>query len=214
MKRFLHVGCGFKRKEQTTRGFNTPEWKEIRLDIDPDVRPDITGTLTDMATVVDASVQAIFSSHNLEHLYPHEVPAALAEFHRVLTSDGFVVLTCPDLKSVARLIADDKLADPAYVSSMGPITPLDILYGHRGSVAKGNLFMAHHGGFTLKTLLAAFQGAGFKSAGGIERPRSFDLWVVATKSEVAENEIRALAEAHLPMPPPTRRGVAPALKAG
>ena len=36
---FLHVGCGGKRKPQTTRGFNTPEWDEVRLDIDPSVAP-------------------------------------------------------------------------------------------------------------------------------------------------------------------------------
>ncbi len=57
--------------------------------------------MIDMAEVEAESVDAIFSSHNLEHLYPHEVPVALSEFMRVLRSDGFVVLTCPDLKAVA-----------------------------------------------------------------------------------------------------------------
>jgi hypothetical protein len=169
------------------------------------VRPDIVGTLTDMATVADGSVQAIFSSHNIEHLYPHEVPQALAEFRRVLSPDGFVVVTCPDLKSVAKLIADDKLTEAAYVSSMGPITPLDILYGHRASVAKGNHFMAHRGGFTLRSLLTAFQEAGFPSAGGLDRPRNYDLWVVASKIQLSNDELKALAEEHLPMPPPLRR---------
>ena len=48
MTSFLHVGCGPKRKDQTTRGFNTPEWAEIRLDIDASVSPDVVGTMTDM----------------------------------------------------------------------------------------------------------------------------------------------------------------------
>ncbi len=39
MKTFLHVGCGPKRKNQTTRGFNTPDWTELRLDIDAGVAP-------------------------------------------------------------------------------------------------------------------------------------------------------------------------------
>ncbi len=82
MKTFLHVGCGPKHKNQTTRGFNTPDWTELRLDIDASVAPDIIGTMTDMSAVADASVDAIFSSHNIEHLYPHEVPVALAEFLR------------------------------------------------------------------------------------------------------------------------------------
>ena len=36
------------------------------------------------------------------------------------------------------MIAEDKLLQPAYVSPMGPITPLDILYGHRDSLLQGN----------------------------------------------------------------------------
>ena len=96
MKTFLHVGCVPKRKDKTTRGFATDLWQEIRLDIDPSVAPDITGTMTDMSAVPSASVDAIFSSHNIEHLYPHEVPVALAEFKRVLKPDGFAVITCPD----------------------------------------------------------------------------------------------------------------------
>src|SRR3990167_8358112 len=130
MKQFLHVGCGPKHKDRTTAGFNNPDWHELRLDIDESVNPDIVGTMTDMSAVADASVDAVFPSHNIEHLYPHEVPVALAEFKRVLREDGFVVITCPDLQSVCALIAEDKLTEPAYTSPAGPIAPLDILYGH------------------------------------------------------------------------------------
>jgi hypothetical protein len=31
---FLHVGCGPKHKDQTTRGFAQSDWDELRLDID------------------------------------------------------------------------------------------------------------------------------------------------------------------------------------
>jgi len=31
MQTFLHVGCGPKRKNQTTKGFNQPHWLEKRL---------------------------------------------------------------------------------------------------------------------------------------------------------------------------------------
>ncbi len=56
MQTFLHVGCGPKRKNQTTKGFNTADWTELRLDIDASVAPDIIGTMTDMSAVADASV--------------------------------------------------------------------------------------------------------------------------------------------------------------
>jgi hypothetical protein len=200
MPTFLHVGCGRKRKNQTTAGFNTPEWQECRLDIDPSVEPDINGTMTDMSAVQAASVQAVFSSHNIEHLYPHEVPLALAEFHRVLADDGFAVITCPDLKSVCALIAEDRLVEPAYTSPAGPITPLDILYGHRPALARGNVYMAHRSGFTQKVLAGTLKAAGFGAVATMARPRApyFDLWALASKSARPEAEVRALAATHFP----------------
>ncbi len=146
-------------KNQTTQGFNTPDWTELRLDIDASVAPDIIGTMTDMSAVANASVDAIFSSHNIEHLYAHEVPVALAEFLRVLKPDGFLVVTCPDLQEVCRLVAEDKLLEPAYTSPAGPITPLDILYGHRPPMAAGNLYMAHRCGFTEKVLTGTLRSS-------------------------------------------------------
>lgn len=195
-KTFLHVGCGAQHKESTTRGFNTDDWTELRLDINEAVQPDIVGTMTDMARVPDASVDAVFSSHNIEHLYPHEVPVALAEFLRVLRPDGFAIITCPDLKSVCALVADDKLGEPAYVSPAGPIAPLDILYGHRASLAAGNLYMAHRCGFTEKVLCDSLLSARFAMVMTVARPTSFDLWSVASKNPRSEDDMRALAAGH------------------
>jgi len=198
MPTFLHVGCGPKHKDQTTRGFNQPHWLEKRLYIDESVKPDVIGTMTHMPSVQSGSVDAIFSSHNIEHLYPHEVPLALTEFLRVLHEDGFLVVTCPDLQSVCSLVAEDKLTDAAYESPAGPIAPLDILYGHRPSMARGNLYMAHRCGFTEKVLVATLQAAGFKTVASMRRAKHFDLWALATKSERSESQLRELAVEHFP----------------
>ena len=199
MKIFLHVGCGPKRKDRTTAGFNTPEWHEQRLDIDESVNPDIVGTMTDMSAVADASVDAVFSSHNIEHLYPHEVPVALAEFKRVLKPGGFAVITCPDLQSVCALVAENKLTEPAYTSPAGPIAPLDILYGHRPPMARGNLYMAHRCGFTQKVLSGTLQTAGFAMVAARRREHpNYDLWALATVRPMEEADLRALALAHFP----------------
>ena len=151
MNSFLHVGCG-PQNQSSIKGFDKADWREVRFDIDPNVQPDIQGTLTDMGQVPSESMQAIFSSHNIEHIYPHEVNVALKEFLRVLTPDGFVVLTCPDLQSVCEAVANNKLLEPLYVSPAGPISPIAILYGHRGFIAQGNHFMAHRCGFTSSSL--------------------------------------------------------------
>jgi predicted SAM-dependent methyltransferase len=195
MKTFLHVGCGPKRKDRTTAGF--ADWNELRFDIDESVQPDLVGTMTDMSSVSAESVDAVFSSHNIEHLYPHEVPLALAEFIRVLKLDGFAVITCPDLQAVCALVAEDKLTDAAYTSPAGPIAPLDILYGLRTSMANGNLYMAHRCGFTKKVLTATLQASGFKSVASMSRGHPyFDLWALATKAELNEEELLALAKTH------------------
>jgi SAM-dependent methyltransferase len=155
-RKLLHVGCGPQREvKKYPRYFQSTEWLEVRLDINEACNPDIVTSITSMAPVEDGSVSAIFSSHNLEHLHPHEVPVALQEFHRTLDGDGFVLITLPDLQSVAELVAQDKLEDTAYMSPAGPIAPIDILYGHRASISEGNLYMAHRTGFTTKTLSAA-----------------------------------------------------------
>ena len=200
MKTFLHVGCGQKRQSQTTLGFgDVTRWKELRLDIDPQVQPDVEGTMLDMSLVPTGSVDAVYSSHNIEHVYPHEVMVAMSEFLRVLAENGFLVITCPDLQSVSALIADDKLTEPAYDSPAGPIAPIDILYGFRKSIERGNHFMAHKCGFTRKVLHGTLQAAGFKSIGSLARGHPFyDLWAVAAKDDRTDDEMRVLASQHLP----------------
>ena len=49
-------------------------------------------------------------------------------------------------------MAEGKLTDAAYVSPAGPIAPIDVLFGYRPQLAIGNLYMAHHCGFTEKAL--------------------------------------------------------------
>ena len=95
-------------------------------------------------------MDAIFSSHNIELLYPHKVP-------------------------------------------------LDILYGYRPSMAKGNLFMAHRCGFTEKVLIGTLQQGGFAQVASQRRPHPYyDLWAVATVGVMEEGELRRLAAGHVP----------------
>jgi hypothetical protein len=198
VKTFLHVGCGSDHKENTTAGFSSDNWRELRFDIDANVNPDYIGTMTDMSAIKDSLVDAIYSSHNIEHLYAHEVAEALLEFKRVLNEDGFLVLTCPDLQEVAKLIAEDKLTEPAYTSPAGPITPLDMLYGFRPSIAQGNTYMAHRSGFTEKVLQGTLVANGFASVATMRRPAAYDLWAIASISTLSEQRLRDLAQSHFP----------------
>jgi hypothetical protein len=198
MKTLLHVGCGADRINRTTSGFNDGTWKEVRLDINELNQPDVVGSMTDITGVDLESIDAIFSSHNIEHLYIHEVPIALAEFMRVLKPDGFCLITCPDLQSVCELVVQDQLMEAAYISPAGPIIPLDILYGHANSIKDGNTYMAHRCGFTQRSLSQLLKQSGFCSVATLRRPQSFDIWVIASKNKRAEEEMRLLAKEHFP----------------
>lgn len=161
-KKVLHVGCGIKDPARLHQSFqNRTEWQEVRLDINPDVDPDIIGDITDMHDVAENSHDALYSSHNLEHLYPHQVPTALKEFFRVLKPGGHVLLTMPNLQEVAYYVAAGKLEEPIYRAPAGPISAIDILYGLRSKIAEGNTFMAHRGGFTAESLGRKLKDAGF-----------------------------------------------------
>jgi SAM-dependent methyltransferase len=163
--------------------FRDPGWRELRLDIDPDVEPDVVASLTDMRAVADASVDAVWSSHNLEHLFAHEVPTALAEFRRVLKPQGFLLVTLPDLQAVAKVVADGNPDAVLMRTRMNgaegpPITALDILFGHDWWIERGRTFMAHRTGFTRQTLGRKLLDAGFGTVAVRPGP-AFDLWAVA-----------------------------------
>ena len=195
----LHVGPGHRNNGATLpAAFLGNGWREVRLDIDPANAPDIVGSMLDMRAVGDASVDAVYSAHNIEHVHAHEVPQVLGEFLRVLRPDGFLVVTCPDLQTVCQWVVEDKLGEAAYQSAAGPVTPLDILYGHGAALAAGHAFMAHKCGFTLKTLTQALHAAGFAMSAGKRRLRGLDLWVVASKAPMDEAALRALAMTVLP----------------
>jgi predicted SAM-dependent methyltransferase len=198
MKTLLNVGCGWSNISQL-KGFNKDTWKEIRFDIDEKVRPDIIGTLTDMKLVETASVDAIYSAYNLDHIYAHEIPIVLKEFHRVLKEDGFALVRCPDLQTMGELIAQDKYLEILYQSQIGPVYPIDVIYGHRGEIEAGNEYMVKKCGFTYSALDASFSVAGFKARyGGRLTTNGGELGMVAFKQEKSEEEIKKIADPIFP----------------
>ena len=179
-KRVLHVGCGVHTPDKLHEHFRGADWQEVRLDINPKVEPDIVASITDMAALAAHSFEALYSSHNLEHLHPHEIPLALAEFFRVLRPSGFALITLPDLQQAAEYIAAGREEEAVLLTNRGPITPLDILYGFRPFLAAGNLFMAHNFAFTAATLKKHLEAAGFAEV-SVERDGEFNLWAIASK---------------------------------
>jgi SAM-dependent methyltransferase len=179
-KRVLDIGAGpADNSHGTVRHAVFNGWEAIRLDIDPTVKPDILGSVANLSKLSpQGAFDGIWSSHVFEHLDDHLVQPSLDACYRVLKRDGFAIVTCPDLLQVARLIVDGDPDRVVYNSPAGPITPLDILFGHRASVARGNAYMAHRTGFTPQRLAQRLVEAGFREV-WTAQGRFYDLWAVA-----------------------------------
>ncbi len=174
----LNAGSGPPSPRRLYAGFSNPGWNEVTLDINPAAETDFVGSVADMRDLFDVdSFDAVWSSHNLEHLHAHEVVPALEEFRRVLKPSGFALITCPDLEAAAGLLVAHGLDHQAYTSPAGPITVRDIVFGHARSIASGDAFMAHNTGFTCDSLGRAAVEAGFAEARVGIGDRT-DLWAV------------------------------------
>jgi SAM-dependent methyltransferase len=198
MKTVLHVGCGPRNASPLHAVFRTADWRELRVDIDAAVEPDIVCSMTDMQPVAAASADAIWSSHNIEHLEAHDVGTALAEFRRVLRPGGFALIATPDLQEVCRHVAEGRLEDTLYVSPGGPIAAIDILYGWRRDLAQGRTYMAHRTGFTRATLKAKLAAAGFAPVAVQANPKALELTAIAYSGMPDQAELQAVLKALQP----------------
>lgn len=165
--RLLHAGCGRT---------GLPSWfgaryDEVRLDIDPEMGPDIVAPLTNMGEI--GEFDAVYCCHCIEHLYPDEVREALAEIHRVTKPGGFAQIIVPDLEGVQATEA------VLFESPIGPLTGLDLIYGCRFDRDRSR-FMAHHCGFVSSTLEAAMRAAGFEAV-TMKRLPEYNLMAVGQK---------------------------------
>ncbi|WP_158589880.1 class I SAM-dependent methyltransferase [Gemmobacter lutimaris] len=155
-------------------------WQEIRVDVDPDCRPDILADLTDLRHAIpDGAAGMIYCSHVIEHFFDHDVSKVLAEFARILHPNGAAVMRLPDLAAVVRAFDEGDLERPLYQSPSGPIAALDVIYGHRRSIEEGNAFMAHRTGFTEASLARRLLAAGFDEVQTVPGP-SVEFCALAT----------------------------------
>jgi SAM-dependent methyltransferase len=157
--KLLYLGAGGDRSNPAPHLF--PDFEVIGLDNDPDCKPDIELDMTRLETLPAGSFDGVVSSHSLEHVHAHEVPAVLAGVRHVLKRAGQVFIRVPDLQKAARLLAEHDFDAVVYMSPAGPVRALDMIYGYRPAVAAGKTGMAHRTGFTPASLRRALEDAGF-----------------------------------------------------
>lgn len=160
-RKVLNVGGGAKRISLPAVYDN---WHQIWLDVNPATQPDVLCDARNLRSLPAGMYDSIYCSHTLEHFYVYEVLHVLAGFRHVLKPDGFVFIIVPDLGDLFKEISEKRLNmfDILYESEVGPITVHDVIFGHAGLVAKGNInggngWQAHKTGFTRETLSVALR---------------------------------------------------------
>ena len=157
----LHVGCGPLDHQALHESFRGPEWHELRLDIDPGVRPDIVASITDMSPVPEGSVDAVYSQHNIEHVFAHEVPVVLTEFLRVLRPGGELLLTTPICRASRRRSRPGGWRRRSIERRSARSVRSTSSTALRSDIKGGREYMAHRTGFTARTLSRKLDQAGF-----------------------------------------------------
>jgi SAM-dependent methyltransferase len=139
----LHLGCGRDLR---------PGW--INVDSSDAVGADLVADVTDLAGIADAAVDVIEANHLFEHLTRDRALAALAEWRRVLRSDGELYLELPDLEACIRILGK-------HTDDRGYDLGLTGMYGWGPDIAADGVAQMHKWGWTRAALSDALVEAGF-----------------------------------------------------
>lgn len=186
-KMLINLGAGEKGAAWLPAMF--ADWREVRVDVDATMAPDILADMTDLSAIESGTADAVWVSHGIEHLYLFEVSKAIAEIYRILADDGFFCVIVPDLQIIAEYIASDRLHEVVYQSPAGPVIAHDMLFGFGPYLAQGRSSMAHKCGFTPTLLLQKLQEAPFAEI-VLQRRASQELAAVACKRAPADDAER------------------------
>lgn len=189
VKSVLNVGAGKSTMESAIYADDLVGLKEYRLDIDKRNNPDICADVTNLSGVEDGIVDVVYTSHMMEHLDFFRVIPVIKDFLRIARQEVRIVV--PNLKSIAYEVFSGNLLGTVYESPSGPISAIDMIYGHRASVLRGSEFMRHKTGFTKESFRQMLEEAGIHDF-TVEEV-GFDLLVRIGKQRVAEPEKAAEA---------------------
>jgi ubiquinone/menaquinone biosynthesis C-methylase UbiE len=111
-----------------------PDCKMLRLDIRPEVKPDILADATNLNFIPAGTFDIVHSSHVLEHFPRGAWKGVLAGWIRLLNQEGEIWFNLPNIMWAAERMAIDKVIDEHV---------LNVLYG-----GQDNEFDYHYNGLT------------------------------------------------------------------
>lgn len=167
-ERLLVLNLGSGKMNVPNETYPPEQWREIRVDFDPEVKPDIEADLRHLP-FPDDYADSVWASHVLEHFTELEANTILEEWRRVLKPNGSIVVVVPNLvcEKMRQAFQREDLGQPIYQSPAGTVVATDMLFG----MFKIGPGMAHKWGYTPASLLALvrryFRTATIMDAGDI-----------------------------------------------
>lgn len=193
-KKYIYLGQNRRSAPHFPEVFHTPDWHEFKH-----LEGGLATAITELSCLDKELVDAIFLDQAIVQLHPHEVPGVMAALLRVLNPSGFIIVSCPDLQAICQRVADGLLLAPLSDADQTGLTPLDELFGLREAIQQGDPQAPHRCGFTENALAASLSEAGFSSiVSGTRGAPHFDLWALASKNPVSEEQASELADVFFP----------------
>jgi len=156
---YLHLGCG----PNIFPGF---------VNVDKfDIRPGVTNWDIGKIEMNESTVDAIYSSHSLEHLSIRDGIRALRNWHHVLKWGGTLYLAVPDLKEICLKMTQGNVE---HIQSWWIYT----LFGYQAPTESKGIDVPnepgqyHMSGYTVETLQHELQQIGFK----VDQIFTYDGW--------------------------------------
>ena len=148
----------------------------------------------DLGTLEPEQFDAVLSSHCLEHIYQHELRAVIHGMYHVLTDDGFVDISVPNIGKLLQVVAERglDLDSHLYDSPGGPISVRDMLWGYSRFQEYNHspIWQVHKNGFSPRTLAQLLLHCDFPFA--YQVLRGYDLRVIAFKQRPGDEQLEAL----------------------
>ncbi|MBL8835761.1 MAG: methyltransferase domain-containing protein [Alphaproteobacteria bacterium] len=123
----------------------------------PGPHVDHVGDILDLGRFADASVDEIYASHVLEHVWLEQAKSVLRSFARILVPGGRLMVSVPDLPTLCRIYLDPRLSQSQSTQVMA------MIYG-----AHLDAHDIHHVGFNEGLMSTALAEAGFRRIRRVE----------------------------------------------
>jgi hypothetical protein len=173
------------------------DWDVVWLDLNPSLQPDLLMDARDLGTLEPEQFDAVFSSHCLEHIYPHDLRALLHGAWHALKENGFMDVVVPNTRLALQRMVEDNLDLDSFLyhSAGGPICVRDTLWGYARyqEFSHHPELHIHKNGFSKRTLANLLMAAEFSTVYVIDD--SWDLRVLAFKRKPEARRLESLGVA-------------------